>query len=562
MDDRGSVGYLLDIDIWQSGNTRIMQDGVVIKGLAPRRLDPWRYQLTAGPTLDDLEKNMPWRTIQDELGKFKWLDHTGKIYQGTPFSVEPDITSKQLFVASMMHSSSHPLVLKDAPDVTCPSDAPIEKTRQDIVQYEQPSESDDTKSKKQHSTDRKSDIVIKAKSIPVSPKTVASSCGAMRERWLVSIYKEIENFLQNMAIEDADPSLVLQWKSKGTWPLACQKVFVLKPLTQSQQQGTDIHEEYKHKSRLVICGNFATWGEHSTTTTNLDAPLLRLMLSLACSKETTWSSVDITSAFLNGDIHEADTVLITPPPILVKMDIVKPNTVWHVKKAIYGLREAPRLWQQERDQQLRELEFVYNDRSAHLVQSYIHPSLWFIAEGPRASTMGIPPFDNCLRSDEWTANLHKHKILGYVGVYVDDLLIAGPRLLNDILIRAVQGIWKTSAPEHLGPDPDCVPVLRFLGMNLERVDEEKGKELDLPVGSILLSQMEYVLDVLMRFEPSLQLKTRTTPGNQESFSPSPSMSHDHAVAEHLESLNALIADDVIDADAAAKSSPKLHYNSG
>ena len=55
-----------------------------------------------------------------------------------------------------------------------------------------------------------------------------------------------------------------------------------------------------------------------------------------------------------------------------------------------------------------------------------------------------------------TAQLHKHKILGYVGVYVDDLLIAGPRSLNDTLTRAVQGIWKTSAPEHLGPDPDCV----------------------------------------------------------------------------------------------------------
>ena len=158
-----------------------------------------------------------------------------------------------------------------------------------------------------------------------------------------------------MAIEDADPSLVVRWKSLGKWPLPCQMVFVLKPLTQSQQTGDDVQEEYKHKSRLVICGNFASWGEHSTTTTNLDAPLLRLMLSLACSKETTWSSIDITSAFLNADIHDDDTVLVTPPPILVKMDIVKPNTVWHVKKAIYGLREAPRLWQQERDQKLRDL---------------------------------------------------------------------------------------------------------------------------------------------------------------------------------------------------------------
>ena len=151
------------------------------------------------------------------------------------------------------------------------------------------------------------------------------------------------------------------------------------------------------------------------------------MLSLSCPAETTWSSIDITSAFINADIHDDDTVLATPPPILAKMDIVKPNTVWHVKKAIYGLREAPRLWQQQRDQKLRDLEFMYKDKHAHLVQSYVHPSLWFIAEGPRVSTPGIPPFDHCMRRDESTARLHDHHILGYVGVYVDDLLIAGPR---------------------------------------------------------------------------------------------------------------------------------------
>ena len=93
-------------------------------------------------------------------------------------------------------------------------------------------------------------------------------------------------------------------------------------------------------------------------------------------------------------------ILVTQPPVLVKMDFVKSNTVWHVKKAIYGLREAPRLWQQERDQKLHDLEFLYQDKHAHLVQSYIHPSLWFIAEGPRVSTPGIPPFDHSLRSDE------------------------------------------------------------------------------------------------------------------------------------------------------------------
>ena len=137
------------------------------------------------------------------------------------------------------------------------------------------------------------------------------------------------------------------------------------------------------------------------------------------------------------------------------MDIVKPNTVWHVKKAIYGFREAPRLWQKERDQKLCELEFSYNDKLAHLVQSHIHPSLWFMAEGAVSEHNWIPPIDHSLRSDEWTALLHQHRILGYVGVYVDDL--------NDTVIKAVQNVWKTSQPEHLGPDPDCVPILRFLG---------------------------------------------------------------------------------------------------
>ena len=160
--------------------------------------------------------------------------------------------------------------------------------------------------------------------------------------------------------------------------------------------------------------------------------------------------------------------------------------------------------------------------------------------------MGIPPFNHCLRSDEWTAKLHNHTILGYVGVYVDDLLIAGPRSLNDSMIQAVRNVWKTSAPEHLGPDPDCVPILRFLGMNLERVDEERSGELSLPVGSILLSQMEYVIEVLMKFEPSLQLKTRTTPGNHESFVSTPAhLSNDHAIQE---SLHALAVDDIIEAD--------------
>ena len=148
-------------------------------------------------------------------------------------------------------------------------------------------------------------------------------------------------------------------------------------------------------------------------------------------------------------------------------------------------------------------------------------------------------------------------------MYVDDLLTAGPRALNDVLITAVQGVWKTSQPEHLGPDADCVPVLRFLGLNLERVDAVRSEELNPPVGSILLNQMEYIIEVLMKFELSLQLKTRTTPGNQESFATRPTTSDptDAEYVEYMTSLQALLQDEIVEIDAVEKKSTKLHYNS-
>ena len=96
--------------------------------------------------------------------------------------------------------------LSDTPDVTCPSDLSEAERRKEVVYHEQIPDQPKSKQKK-NAADKKSNFTIKAKSIPVTPKTVASSQGAMREKWLVSIYKEIENFLQNMAIQDAYLSL-------------------------------------------------------------------------------------------------------------------------------------------------------------------------------------------------------------------------------------------------------------------------------------------------------------------------------------------------------------------
>ena len=153
--------------------------------------------------------------------------------------VVPPIMEDGVVVASMMHTSMRSPVLRDTPDVTCPSDFPDSERRKEVVHHEQIPDQP-TYKQKRRASDKKSSFPVKAKSIPVTPKTVASSQGVMQERWLVSIYNEIENFLQNMAIKDVDPSLVVKWKSLGKQPLPCQMVFVLKPLTQSQQTGDDV----------------------------------------------------------------------------------------------------------------------------------------------------------------------------------------------------------------------------------------------------------------------------------------------------------------------------------
>ena len=68
--------------------------------------------------------------------------------------------------------------------------------------------------------------------------------------------------------------------------------------------------------------------------------------------------------------------------------------------------------------------------------------------------------------------------------------------------------------------------------------------------------MKYVVEVLMKFKPSLQLQTRATPGNQESFAtkpnPVPKQPTEAEQSEYQAALQALIQDEIVEIDAAQK----------
>ena len=62
-------------------------------------------------------------------------------------------------------------------------------------------------------------------------------------------------------------------------------------------------------------------------------------------------TADISSAFLQAPIPSEELVLVRPPPELEQ----NPDVLWRLKKALYGLKTSPKLWQQHLASKLEEL---------------------------------------------------------------------------------------------------------------------------------------------------------------------------------------------------------------
>ncbi|GJY24568.1 retrovirus-related pol polyprotein from transposon TNT 1-94 [Tanacetum coccineum] len=86
-----------------------------------------------------------------------------------------------------------------------------------------------------------------------------------------------------------------------------------------QQEGIDFDETYAPVARLEY---------------------IRFLLVYACAHNFKLYQMDVKSAFLNGFRNEE--VYLAQPPRFV--DSEKPNHVFKLKKAIYGLKQAPKAW--------------------------------------------------------------------------------------------------------------------------------------------------------------------------------------------------------------------------
>jgi hypothetical protein len=141
------------------------------------------------------------------------------------------------------------------------------------------------------------------------------------------MHEELNNFIKNQVWE-------LVERLKGHNVIGTKWVYRNK----QDQDGIVL----RNKARLVAQGYTQVEGldfrETYASVTRLEA--IRILLSYACAHNIKLYQMDVKSVFLNGYINEE--VYIEQPPDFE--DDKKPDHVYKLKKALYGLKPAPRTW--------------------------------------------------------------------------------------------------------------------------------------------------------------------------------------------------------------------------
>ncbi|CAI7845882.1 unnamed protein product [Closterium sp. NIES-53] len=202
-------------------------------------------------------------------------------------------------------------------------------------------------------------------------------------------------------------------------------------------------EDPVYKARYVAKGftqkhGFDFFETYSPTAT---PPVVRVFLDFVGRRGMLLHSMDVTTAFLQGDLHEL-IFMERPKGFHAPHD---PSTVWKLLRPVYGLRQAPREWHAKLSSTLRELGFRPSRAASSL----------FLRTAPS-------PF--------------------YILVYVDDMLLAAD---TDAEMQEVKDeLQRRLACKDLGE------VRNYLGMEITR---------DLKAKTISLSQSFYIEKVLERF---------------------------------------------------------------
>ncbi|KAG7533590.1 Retrotransposon Copia-like N-terminal [Arabidopsis thaliana x Arabidopsis arenosa] len=222
---------------------------------------------------------------------------------------------------------------------------------------------------------------------------------------------------------------------EGKNPIGCRWVYRIK----HHADGTID----RYRARLVAKGYTQQEGVDYIDTFLPVAKLVtvKLLLDLAAKHNWSLTQMDVTNAFLHGDLEEEIYMELppgyTPPP----GESLPPNAVWKLHKSLYGLKQASRQWNKKFSDVLLANGFI---------QSQSDHTLFVRQEG--------------------------HQFLALL-VYVDDILIASN---SDEAVSTLKNILATAFKLK-----DLGPVKYFLGLEIAR--NKNG---------ISVCQRKYTLDLL------------------------------------------------------------------
>ncbi|CAI7873924.1 unnamed protein product [Closterium sp. NIES-53] len=193
---------------------------------------------------------------------------------------------------------------------------------------------------------------------------------------------------------------------------------------------------------------------------------LRVLLHLAAQRDYELHSLDFSTAFLQGSLHE-EIWLRRPPGFTGSFP---PCTQWSLRRPVYGLRQAPREWHDTLRTTLAALGFA---------PSTADPSLFL-----RTDT-SLPPF--------------------YILVYVDDLVFATADTAG--LAHVKSELQKRHTCTDLGE------LRSYLGLQITRDRAQR---------TITLTQSHMVQQVLQRFDFTYSSPQATPLSTRHSLSALPS----------------------------------------
>ncbi|CAE7311080.1 GIP [Symbiodinium natans] len=285
----------------------------------------------------------------------------------------------------------------------------------------------------------------------------------------------------------------------------------------------------RFKCRVVICGNFVPQGSGNGDSQGDQASLYAAGCEVSHVRQIAargarvgWAGflLDIKTAFLNSLLldpikprtappptmteNPAEIIAVKPPKILIAHGLAKSDEYFLCLRAVYGLPQSPRDWGITRDVTIAGMEIVVPPTD---VTPEEMPSLDHSTREALGKVMKLVPSASdsqvwALRVANADCDLQPGPALAWIAVYVDDILIMGPRAVALAVVNKIKAAWETGSMKKI---PQLIEgTASFFGIEFAW----RGNQL-------ILGQQGYIQDLMKRY-PHVKLQTTPLPpGNFE-----------------------------------------------